>query len=180
MGKKIKISASILCANFSKLADDIKRVEDLGVDLFHVDVMDGHFVSNITIGPVIVEAMRPHTKLPIDAHLMIEHPGVYAQQFIDAGADVISLHPECYGPLRQECREFGQFPKEVDSIEPARARADIKKIKAQGKGVFMVINPGTPVCIDAVLNDIDGVLIMSVNPGFAKQKFMPKVLTKIQ
>ena len=180
MPNPIKISASILCANFAKLADEIKKCEDAGVDMLHVDVMDGHFVPNITIGPVIVEAIRPLTKLPIETHLMIENPGMYIEQFVDAGADIISIQAECYGPLREGSRGLGKFPKEVDTIDPKLAQADISKIKSRGKKVFMVINPGTPLCIDSVLNDLDGVLMMSVNPGFAKQKFMPEVLPKIQ
>jgi len=180
MHRKIKISASILCADFSHLKDEIKKCEDGGVDGLHVDVMDGHFVPNITIGPVIIEAIRPLTKLPIEAHLMIENPGMYIDDFIDAGSDIISVHAECYGPLREACRGLGKFPKEVDAIEPRKARVDIQKIKGRGKRVFMVLNPGTPLCLEALFNEIDGVLIMSVNPGFAKQKFIPVTLAKIQ
>ena len=103
MNKPIEISVSILCANFAKLADEIKRSEDAGVDRFHIDVMDGHFVPNITIGPVIVEALRPLTKLPLEAHLMIEHPWDYLDDFIDAGADIIKIQVECYGQRRENC-----------------------------------------------------------------------------
>jgi len=180
MNHDIKVSVSILCADFSCLKDDIRRCEDAGVDMLHVDVMDGHFVPNITIGPILVEAIRPLTNLPIDAHLMIENPWVYIDDFLQAGADVISLHAECYGQRRDHCREFGQYPKEVDTIDSLRLHPDLEKIKARGKSAFMVLNPGTPLCLDAVLPNIDGVLIMSVNPGFAKQKFMPMVLPKIQ
>jgi len=180
MPNDIKVSVSILCADFSCLKDDIRRCEDAGVDMLHVDVMDGHFVPNITIGPILVEAIRPLTNLPIDAHLMIENPWVYIDDFLQAGADVISLHAECYGQRRDHCREFGQYPKEVDTIDSLRLHPDLEKIKARGKSAFMVLNPGTPLCLDAVLPNIDGVLIMSVNPGFAKQKFMPMVLPKIQ
>ncbi len=180
MSNSIKVSASILCANFAKLADEIKKCEDAGVDSFHVDVMDGHFVPNITIGPVIIEAMRPLTKLPIETHLMIENPGMYIDTFIDAGSDAVMIQSECYGPLREASRGLGKFPKEVDSINPKAAKEDIAKIKNRGKRAFMVINPGTPLCIEPVLADLDGVLIMSVNPGFAKQKFMPVALPKIQ
>ncbi len=180
MTKDIKISASILCADFIKLGDEIKKCEDAGVDMLHVDVMDGHFVPNITIGPMIVEAVRTITKLPIEAHLMIEHPTDFIDSFLKAGADIISIQAECYGALRPACREYGQYPKEVDTIYSDRARADIKKIHAHRKKVFMVINPGTPLCIQSLYNEIDGVLIMSVNPGFAKQKFNPSVISKIQ
>ena len=174
------MSASILCANFSKLGEEIKKCEDAGVDMLHIDVMDGHFVPNITIGPVIVEAIRPLTRLPIEAHLMISNPGDFIEPFVSAGADIISIHAECYGPLRPSCRLPHQFPKEVDTIDVPSARKDIRKIKDNGKKVFMVINPGTPLCLDPVLSELDGVLMMSVNPGYAKQKFIPSVIPKIQ
>ena len=180
MSKEIKVSASILCADFTKLGEEIKLCEDAGVDMLHIDVMDGHFVPNITIGPALIKAIRPLTKLPVEAHLMIENPSVYINDFIEAGADVIALHCECYGPLKEGCREFGQFPKEVESVDAEKARTDIRKIKAGGKKAFMVVNPGTPLCLSSLYGDLDGVLVMSVNPGFAKQKFMPSVLPKIQ
>lgn len=180
MSKSIQISASILCADFASLGAEIKKCEDVGVDLIHVDVMDGHFVPNITIGPVIVQAIRPLTNLPIETHLMIENPGMYIDDFIKAGADILAIHAECYGHLREGCRELGQYPKEVDNIDVESARRDVRRIKDQGKKAFMVLNPGTPLCLGSLLNDIDGVLMMSVNPGFAKQKFMPMVLPKIQ
>jgi ribulose-phosphate 3-epimerase len=180
MPKPIQVSASILCANFAKLGEEIKKCEDAGVNTIHVDVMDGHFVPNISIGQVIVESIRPLTKLPIETHLMIENPWNYIESFAQAGADIITLHVECYGPRKKECREAGQFPKEVDSIDAALARRDINRIKSLGKKAFFVLNPGTPLCFDAVLQDLDGVLIMSVNPGFAKQKFMPQVLSKVE
>jgi len=180
MKKELKVSASILCADFTKLGDEIKKCEDAGVDMLHVDVMDGHFVPNITIGQVIVDAIRPKTKLPIETHLMIENPGMYIDQFIEAGADIVSIQAECYGPLREGCRNLGEYPKEVDSIDIGKAREDIQRIKEKGKKAFMVINPGTPLCINPLLDELDGVLIMSVNPGFAKQKFMPEVLPKVE
>jgi len=180
MSKPIQVSASILCADFTQLGAEVRKCEEAGVDMLHVDVMDGHFVPNISIGKVIVEAIRPITKLPIETHLMIEHPGRYIDDFIEAGADIISVHAECYGPRREGCRESGQYPKEVDTVDVGRAREDILRIKDKGKKVFMVLNPGTPVCLEDLLGDLDGVLMMSVNPGFAKQKFMPEALPKIQ
>jgi len=180
MKKNIQVSASILCADFTKLGDEVKKCEDAGVDMLHVDVMDGHFVPNISIGQVIVEAIRPITKLPIEAHLMIENPGRYINDFIAAGADIISVHAECYGERRAQCRQEDQYPKEVDTIDVDKARKDISAIQDKGKKAFMVINPGTPICFDSLLSDLDGILIMSVNPGFAKQKFISDVLTKVE
>lgn len=180
MPKEIQVNASILCADFTRLGDEIKRCEDAGVDMLHVDVMDGHFVPNITVGQIIVQTLRSITKLPIEAHLMIERPGMYIDSFAEAGADIISIQAECYGALRPQCREPGQFPKEVDSIDAAKARKDILRIKEKGKKAFMVINPGTPLCVDALLDDLDGVMIMSVNPGFARQKFIPGAIPRIE
>jgi len=180
MVKSIQVSASILCADFSKLGEEIKKCEDAGVDMLHVDVMDGHFVPNITIGPIIVEAIRPLTKLPIETHLMIENPSDYIDDFIAAGADIISIQAECYGLRREACRQYGQYPKEVDSIEIKSVEKDIEKIKGKGRQAQIVINPGTPLCLESLTKLLDGVLIMSVNPGFAKQKFMPVVIPKIQ
>ena len=180
MKKDIQVSASILCADFTKLEEEVKKCETAGVDMLHVDVMDGHFVPNITIGKIIVEAIRPITKLPIEVHLMIENPWRYIDAFLAAGTDTISFHTECYGPRRAHCKEFDQYPKEVDTIDIEKARQDILRIKGKGKKAFMVLNPGTPVCFGDLLNDLDGVLVMSVNPGFAKQRFMPDVLSKIE
>ncbi|OGX34499.1 MAG: hypothetical protein A3C36_03460 [Omnitrophica WOR_2 bacterium RIFCSPHIGHO2_02_FULL_52_10] len=180
MGKAIQVSASILCADFTQLGDEIKKCEAAGVDILHVDVMDGLFVPNITIGNVIIEAIRPLTRLPIEAHLMIERPGRYIEDFIQSGADIISVHAECYGPRREGCRGPDQYPKEVDTIDAAMAQKDIAKIKAKGKKAFMALNPGTTVCFGALIKDLDGVLVMSVNPGFAKQKFLPSVLSKVK
>ncbi len=179
MTRKIQVSASILCADFIKLGNEIKKCEDAGVDMLHVDVMDGHFVPNISIGLPIVEALRPITRLPIETHLMIDNPGAYLEYFAKAGADIISIHVECYGSpaIKREANDFS--PWTVNKIDASRMKSDLQKIRHLGKKAFAVVNPATPLCFNEILNDIDGILIMSVNPGYARQKFMPEVLPKI-
>ena len=154
----IKIAPSILSADFSKLGEEIKDVEKGGADYIHVDVMDGHFVPNITIGPLIVEAIRPITSLPLDVHLMIENPDNYIPTFAQAGADIITVHVEACPHLHRT----------------------IQLIKSHGIKAGVVLNPHTPVSvIEHVLEDIDMVLLMTVNPGFGGQKFIHSVLPKI-
>ena len=179
MPKPIEISASILSADFANLAEEIKRSEKAGVDRFHIDCMDGHFVPNLTIGPVIIQAIRPHTKLPLEAHLMIEHPGDYIESYAKAGADIIQIQAECYG-RRHDQAKWNEWPKEVVSVDVKALRRDLKRIRALGKKAFIVVNPGTPLVFEKALPDCDGVLVMSVNPGYAGQKFMPSVLPKIE
>ena len=179
MKKTIEISASILAADFGNLAQEIKRCEAAGIGRLHIDCMDGHFVPNLTIGPVIVEAVRKQTKLPLEAHLMIEHPGDYIESYAKAGADIIQVQVECYGKRKSTCRQWNQWPKEIEEVDLALLRADLKKIRWLGKKAFVVINPGTPLC-EEVFNDCDGVLVMSVNPGFAGQQFMPEALPKLK
>ena len=155
----IKIAPSILSADFANLGKDILDVEQGGADYIHIDVMDGHFVPNITIGPLIVEAVRPITNLPLDVHLMIENPDAYIADFAKAGADIISVHVEA-------CRHLHRT---------------IQHIKAQGVRAGVVINPATPVeSILPILNDVDLVLLMTVNPGFGGQAFIHDVLPKIK
>lgn len=155
----IKIAPSILSADFSRLGEEIKDVEKGGADYIHVDVMDGHFVPNITIGPLIVEAIRPITSLPLDVHLMIENPDQYIPTFAKAGADIITVHVETCPHLHRT----------------------IQLIKSQGIKAGVVLNPHTPVSmIEHVLEDIDMVLLMTVNPGFGGQKFIHSVLPKIK
>ncbi|WP_108669741.1 ribulose-phosphate 3-epimerase [Peribacillus acanthi] len=155
----IKIAPSILSADFARLGDEIRDVEAGGADYIHVDVMDGHFVPNITIGPLIVEAIRPVTKLPLDVHLMIENPDLYIEQFAKAGADYITVHVEA-------CKHLHRT---------------IHFIKSLGVKAGVVLNPATPVeSIRHVIADVDMVLLMSVNPGFGGQKFINEVLPKIK
>jgi ribulose-phosphate 3-epimerase len=155
----VKIAPSILSADFSKLGDEIKDVELGGADYIHVDVMDGHFVPNITIGPLIVEAIRPITTLPLDVHLMIEKPDQYIEAFAKAGADYITVHVEA-------CRHLHRT---------------IHLIKSLGVKAGVVINPATPVeSIFPIIEDVDMVLLMTVNPGFGGQKFIHSVLPKIR
>lgn len=155
----VKIAPSILSANFAKLGEEIIDVEKGGADIIHVDVMDGHFVPNITIGPLVVKAIRPITKLPLDVHLMIENPDCYIEEFAKAGADYITVHVEA-------CRHLHRT---------------IHLIKSFGVKAGVVLNPATPVeTIQHIIADIDIVLLMSVNPGFGGQKFIPEVLPKIK
>lgn len=155
----IKVAPSILSADFAKLGEEIKDVEQGGADYIHVDVMDGHFVPNITIGPLIVDAIRPITDLPLDVHLMIENPDQYIEVFVEAGANIISVHVET-------CRHLHRT---------------IQNIKNHGVKAGVVLNPATPVeSIQHIIQDVDMVLLMSVNPGFGGQKFIDAVVPKIK
>ena len=157
--KKIQISPSILSADFSQLGNEIKRLEEGGADMIHVDVMDGHFVPNLTIGPPVIKRLRNYTMLPFDVHLMISPVHKYIKDYANAGADIITIHPEATDSL-------------TDSIN---------LIKKLNKKVGVSLNPDTKLnIIDNVLNEIDLVLIMSVFPGFGGQKFMPEVVEKIK
>ena len=157
--KKIQISPSILSADFSQLGNEIKRLEEGGADMIHVDVMDGHFVPNLTIGPPAIKALRNYTKLPFDVHLMIKPVHKYIKNYAEAGADIITIHPEATDNLK-------------DSI---------KHIKEIGKKVGVSLNPETKTdIVKEFLTEIDLILIMSVHPGFGGQKFIPEVINKIK
>ena len=157
MSAPIKISPSILSADFSKLGEEIVSLEKAGADYIHIDVMDGHFVPNITIGPEVIKRLRPVTKLTFDVHLMIAPVDPFIKDFAEAGADIITFHPEATEDISKT----------------------IKLIRSYGKKVGVSLKPLSPISlIENYLNEIDLILIMSVNPGFGGQKFMPEVLDK--
>ena len=155
----VKIAPSILSADFSRLGDEVKAVEEAGADWIHVDVMDGKFVPNITVGPLVVESLRKVTKLPLDVHLMIENADQYIEDFANAGADIISVHAEACPHLHRT----------------------IESIKENGAKAGVVLNPATTLfALDEIIEQVDMVLLMSVNPGFGGQKFIGSVLSKIE
>lgn len=156
---KLKIAPSILSADFANLGKEVEEVARFGADQIHIDVMDGHFVPNITFGPLVVDAIRPHTNLPLDVHLMIEHPDNYIDEFVKAGADLISVHAEACTHLHRT----------------------LYRIKEHDVQCGVVLNPASSLSlIECVLDDVDFVLLMTVNPGFGGQSFIPSVLQKIR
>lgn len=157
--KKPKIAPSILAADFARLGEEVRAVTEAGADYIHVDVMDGHFVPNISIGPQMVKALRPHTKLPLDVHLMISPVDPYIKEFADAGADIITVHPEA-GP---------------------HVHRTVQLIKSLGKKAGVSLNPGSPISlIEHILDDIDLILVMTVNPGFGGQSFIDSQRAKMR
>jgi len=159
VSQKIKIAPSILSADFSILGEEVKKLDMAGADYIHVDVMDGHFVPNITFGPVVIKKIRKYTKLPFDVHLMISPVEKYIKDFVDAGADIITIHPEA-----------------TDNIERC-----VKTIKSLGKKAGVSLNPKTSISsIEKIIDTLDLILVMSVHPGFAGQSFMPEVLSKVK
>jgi ribulose-phosphate 3-epimerase len=158
MQQAIRIAPSILASDFAKLGEEVRAIEQAGADYVHIDIMDGHFVPNLTIGPDVVRALRPHSKLPFDVHLMISPVDAFVAMFAEAGADIITVHPEAGAHLHRT----------------------VQLIKSLGKKAGVALNPATPVeTVDPVLEELDLVLVMSVNPGFGGQSFIRAALGRI-
>jgi ribulose-phosphate 3-epimerase len=181
MNSKIQISASLLSADFLHLEDDIRKSEEAGVSSFHLDVMDGHLAPNISYGPPIIKFIRKATKLPLIAHLMIDNPWLYLDDYIQSKVDGILLHAEAYDLEKADIKEIKTKARIAKNINIKSLKEDLEYIKKHGVEAGITLNPGTDITlVKPILGNLDCVLFMSVNPGFSGQVFMPEVLPKIQ
>ena len=180
MKRKIIFAPSFLSADFSNLKEEIKKCEDAGADRIHLDVMDGHFVPNITIGPLVVESIRKITSLPLDVHLMIEKPENYINDFVNAGVNLIAFHVEEFPGKKSIPPQEGIFPRTTIDMDEKRIREVIQMIKMKGVKAAIALNPPTPFFAKNLSNELDEILIMSVNPGFGGQEMIHSTIKKIK
>lgn len=191
MKKPICVAPSLLSADFTRLKDEVERIEDAGAGMIHIDVMDGRFVPNITVGPLIVEAVKRSTDLIMDVHLMIEEPHRFVKQFADAGSDIIVIHAEAYSSETRNQSTLrlcsGQAEtrrgrsRSADKIDEGETKNVLAQIKSYGKRAGVSLNPDSPFsCIKGLLSEVDMILIMSVHPGFGGQGFIESVVPKIK
>lgn len=180
MERKIIFALSILSADFSNLKEEVKKCEDAGADRIHLDVMDGHFVPNLTIGPIVVESIRKITSLPLDVHLMIERPENYINDFIKAGVNLITFHVEEYRGKNSPSPKEAIYPRTTIDMDEEKVRKVIQKIKMKGVKAALALNPPTPFFAQNISGELDEILIMSVNPGFGGQELIHSTLEKIR
>ncbi|MCK4904639.1 ribulose-phosphate 3-epimerase [bacterium] len=180
MERKIIFATSILSSDFSKLKEEIKKCEDAGADRIHLDVMDGHFVPNLTFGPVVVESIKKVTSLPLDVHLMIEKPSKYINDFINAGASLIAFHVEEYPGKNSPVPKDGVYPRTTVDMDEDKLRETIRMIKTKGVKVSLALNPPTPFFAENLADELNEVLVMTVNPGFGGQALITSAIDKIR
>jgi len=180
MERKIIFATSILSSDFSKLSEEIKKCEDAGADRIHLDVMDGHFVPNLTFGPILVESLKKVTSLPLDAHLMIEKPQKYIKDFINAGVNLIAFHVEEYRGKKSPAPAEGVYPRTAIDMDEEKLRETIREIRTKGVKVSLALNPPTKFFAGNLADELDEVLVMTVNPGFGGQVLISSTLEKIR
>jgi len=178
--ERVIFTPSLLSADFSNLREEIEKCQIAGAQRLHVDVMDGHFVPNITIGPVVVESIRKVTSLALDIHLMIERPEQYIDDFINAGADLITFHVEEYRGEKSLPPEEGVYPRVTIDMNEERVKEVIVRIKTKGVRAAVALNPPTPFFVHNLSDELDEILIMTVNPGFGGQRLIPSTLDKVK